>query len=231
VSAIAAARTVGDTRVRPPRISQSPNTARLVPRSREYDVGADREPESVIADNLYFDEHANDRKDHQYEREHKPKVHCAYLLALRRNAKNLAWSVATGNVRDLVASSKATSEIPGPRSMLSLSQSACVFAVVLEWKIVMLNWTMNAVFYPGRPTQAVVRCRLKGRLILAFLRALVGAFKAVKLSSCGTLFSASAYGIRQLMGEKHLQERSPAWRRAGTRVMDAVVAKEKFACS
>ncbi len=38
---------------------------------------------------MSLDEHANDRKDHQYEREHKPKVHCAYLLALR-NAKNLA---------------------------------------------------------------------------------------------------------------------------------------------
>jgi len=61
-----------------------------VPRSREYDVGGDREPEGVIADNLYLDEHANDRKDHQHERNHKPKVHCAFLLALRRNAKNLA---------------------------------------------------------------------------------------------------------------------------------------------
>jgi len=79
--------------------------------AREQDVGADREPEGVIADNLYLDEHANDRKDHQHERKHKPKVHCAYLLALRRNAKNLAWSIATVNVRDLVASSKATSEI------------------------------------------------------------------------------------------------------------------------
>src|SRR6266849_4147546 len=121
-----------------------------VPRSREYDVGGDREPEGVIADNLYLDEHANDRKDHQHERKHKPKVHCAYLLALRRNAKNLAWSVATGNVRDLVAGSKATSEICGPRSMLSHSQSACAFAcgVVLDWKIVMLDWTMNAVSTP-----------------------------------------------------------------------------------
>src|SRR6266849_8567606 len=99
-----------------------------VPRSREYDVGADREPEGVIADDLYLDEHADDREDHQHERKHKPKVHCAYLLALRRNAKNLAWSIAAGNVRDLVASSKATSEICGPRSMLSHSQSACAFA-------------------------------------------------------------------------------------------------------
>ncbi len=104
----------------------------LALRSREYDVGGDREPEGVIADNLYFDEHANDRKDHQHERKHKPEVHCAYLLALRRNAKNLAWSlawsIATVNVRDPVASSKATSEICGPRSMLSHSQFACAFA-------------------------------------------------------------------------------------------------------
>jgi hypothetical protein len=76
--------------------------------------------------------------------------------------------------------------------------------VVLEWKIVMLDWTMNAVCYPGRPTQAIVRSCLKGRPILAFLRALVGAFKAVKLSSRRTLVSAAVYG------EKHLRERSLA---------------------
>jgi hypothetical protein len=44
------------------------------------DVGADREPKGVIADNRYLDEHADDRKQHQYEREHKPKVHCTYSL-------------------------------------------------------------------------------------------------------------------------------------------------------
>jgi hypothetical protein len=58
--------------------------------AREQDVGADREPEGAIADNRYLDEHANDRKHHQYEREHKPKVHYTYLIALRRNAKNRA---------------------------------------------------------------------------------------------------------------------------------------------
>jgi hypothetical protein len=67
--------------------------------------------------------------------------------------------------------------------------------VVLDWKIVMLDWTMNAVFYPGRPTQAVVRCLLRGGLILAFLRALVGAFKAVKLSPHRTLVSTEVYGM------------------------------------
>jgi hypothetical protein len=64
--------------------SKSPVTA------REQDVGADREPEGVIADNRYLDEHAKDRKDHHYERHYKPHVHCTYLLALRRNAKNRA---------------------------------------------------------------------------------------------------------------------------------------------
>ena len=67
--------------------------------------------------------------------------------------------------------------------------------VVLEWKIVMLDWTMNAVFYPGRPTQAILRCLLRGRLILAFLRVLVGAFKAAKLSLRRTLVSAGVYGM------------------------------------
>jgi hypothetical protein len=64
-------------------------SALLEPCAGEHDVGADREPEGVIADKRYLDEHAKDRKDHQYQREHKPKVHCAYLLALRRNAKTL----------------------------------------------------------------------------------------------------------------------------------------------
>jgi hypothetical protein len=67
--------------------------------------------------------------------------------------------------------------------------------VVLERKIVTLDWTINAVCYPGRPTQPMVRRCLKGRPILAFLRALVGAFKAVKLSPRKTLVSAGVYGM------------------------------------
>jgi hypothetical protein len=67
--------------------------------------------------------------------------------------------------------------------------------VVLEWKIVMLDWTINAVCYPGGPTQAIVSRCLKGRPILAFLRALVGAFKAVTLSLRRTLVSAGGYGM------------------------------------
>ena len=83
----------------------------LDPRARQHDVGADREPEGVVADNRYFDEHANDRSDDQYERDHKPKVHCAYLLALRRNAQKLAYLIAIVTCEILVASSTATSEI------------------------------------------------------------------------------------------------------------------------
>ena len=58
--------------------------------AREHDVGADREPEGVIADKRYLDEHAKDRKDRQYERHYDRNVHCTYLLAQRRSAKNRA---------------------------------------------------------------------------------------------------------------------------------------------
>jgi hypothetical protein len=58
--------------------------------AREHDVGADREPEGVIADKRYLDEHAKDRKDRQYERHYNRNVHCTYLLAQRRTAKNRA---------------------------------------------------------------------------------------------------------------------------------------------
>jgi hypothetical protein len=58
--------------------------------AREHDVGADREPKRVSADKRYLDEHAKDRKDHQYERQYTRDVHCTYLLALRRGAKNRA---------------------------------------------------------------------------------------------------------------------------------------------
>jgi hypothetical protein len=35
------------------------------PRAREQEVGGDHEPEGVIADDRYLDEHARDRKDHR----------------------------------------------------------------------------------------------------------------------------------------------------------------------
>jgi len=54
--------------------------------AREHDVGTDREPEGVVADDRNLDEHAEDGNDHRQQREHKPEVHCAYLLALRRNS-------------------------------------------------------------------------------------------------------------------------------------------------
>jgi len=59
-------------------------------RSRKHDVGADREPEGVIAYDRYLDEHAKDRGDYHNERSNKAKVHCAYLLGLRQNAQDLA---------------------------------------------------------------------------------------------------------------------------------------------
>ena len=72
-------------------------------RARKHDVGTDREPEGVIADDRYLDENAEDREDDYNERSHKPKVHCAYLLG--SNAQNLALMITHGNVRDLAASS------------------------------------------------------------------------------------------------------------------------------
>jgi hypothetical protein len=51
--------------------------------AREQDVGADREPEGVIADKRYLNEHAKDRKDRHYERHYDRNVHRTYLLALQ----------------------------------------------------------------------------------------------------------------------------------------------------
>lgn len=52
-------------------------------RARKHDVGADSEPEGVVAHDRYLDEHAKDRQDHHDERSNKPKVHCTYLPRLR----------------------------------------------------------------------------------------------------------------------------------------------------
>lgn len=59
-------------------------------RARKHDVGADREPEGVIAYDRDLDEYAKDREDYHNERSNKAKVHCAYLLGLRQNAQDLA---------------------------------------------------------------------------------------------------------------------------------------------
>jgi len=60
----------------------------MLPRAGQHDIGADREPEGVVAHDWDFDEHAKHSNDHCQEREHKNEVHCAYLLALRRNVQN-----------------------------------------------------------------------------------------------------------------------------------------------
>jgi hypothetical protein len=98
--------------------------SRLHPGAREHDVGANREPERVIAHNRYIDEHADDGKDHQNERSHKPEIHCAYLLALRRNAQSLVELIATGNAGDPLASPTATSEMRGLTSIRP-TRNAC----------------------------------------------------------------------------------------------------------
>ena len=51
-------------------------------RARKHDVGADSEPEGIIAHDRYLDEHAENRENYHNERSNKPKVHCAYLLGL-----------------------------------------------------------------------------------------------------------------------------------------------------
>jgi len=48
-------------------------------RARKQHIGADREPERVIADDRYLDEHAKHRENYDNDRSHKPKVHSAYL--------------------------------------------------------------------------------------------------------------------------------------------------------
>jgi hypothetical protein len=48
-------------------------------RTCKQDVGADREPEGVVAHDRYLDEHAQDRENDHNERSDKTKIHCAYL--------------------------------------------------------------------------------------------------------------------------------------------------------
>ena len=72
-----------------------------------------------------------------------PKFTAHISLRCDETPKNLAQLIATGNERDIVASSKATSGIRGLTSKLLHSQYASALDVVLEW-------TMNAAFYRGR---------------------------------------------------------------------------------
>src|SRR6266704_6848245 len=85
--------------------------------------------------------------------------------------------------------------IRGLTSMLPNSQSACGLACGARAEDCDAGLDYERCLLPGRPTQPVVRCCLKGRPILAFLRALVGAFKAARLSPRGTLVSVGVYGI------------------------------------
>jgi hypothetical protein len=49
----------------------------LMSGSGEHDIGPDREPEGVVADNRDLDEHTDDRNDHENQRDHESKIHCA----------------------------------------------------------------------------------------------------------------------------------------------------------
>jgi len=72
-----------------------------VPRSREYDVGGDREPEGVIADNLYLDEHAMTARITSTSETTNPKFTAHFSLRCDETPKpGLDW-IVTGNVRDL----------------------------------------------------------------------------------------------------------------------------------
>ena len=61
------------------------------------DVGADREPKGVIADNRYLDEHADDRQATPVRARAQTQSSLHILLALRRNAKNRAAVPRTSN--------------------------------------------------------------------------------------------------------------------------------------
>jgi hypothetical protein len=51
-----------------------------MPRACKDDVGRDCEPEGVVADEGDLDEHADDRKDDEDQREHESEIHCASPL-------------------------------------------------------------------------------------------------------------------------------------------------------
>ena len=80
---------------------------RLALRAREDDIGADRKPERIVADNRNLDEHAQDSKDDRQQRQHKPEVHGAISPRCNEAAKTLLTR-SRGNVRvgDVLARSK-----------------------------------------------------------------------------------------------------------------------------
>jgi hypothetical protein len=79
-------------------------------RTCKQDVGADREPEGVVAHDRYLDEHAQDRENDHNERSDKTKIHCAYLRGYDETPKNLACMATHGNVRNPAAGSTRPSE-------------------------------------------------------------------------------------------------------------------------
>ncbi len=122
-----------------------------VPRSREYDVGGDREPEGVIADNLYLDEHANDRKDHQHERNHKsettnPKFTAHISLRCDETQKTLLGRLQPSTCEILSQAQRPRLRYVAREAYFLTRNSRAL--VVLERKIVTLDWTINAVCYP-----------------------------------------------------------------------------------
>ena len=58
----------------------------------ENDVSPDRKPESVVADKRNLNEYPDDRKDHQYERKHKSKVHYASPLRCVHHPRRITLS-------------------------------------------------------------------------------------------------------------------------------------------
>jgi hypothetical protein len=81
----------GAARQQPRRIS--PSDISIERGARENNVGANGEPERVVADDRYLDEHAEDRDDNHKERSDKAKVHSLYLLVQSKRSKTLSvWS-------------------------------------------------------------------------------------------------------------------------------------------
>jgi hypothetical protein len=79
--------------------------------------------------------------------------------------------------------------------MLPNSQSACGLACGARTEDCDAGLDYECCFLPRTSDSTHGAMVLRGRLILAFLRVLVGAFKAAKLSSPRTLVSAGGYGM------------------------------------
>jgi hypothetical protein len=109
-------------------------------RARKDDVSANGEPEGVVADDRYLDEHAEDRDDNHKERSHKTKVHCAYLPVRPKRSKNLAFVITHGNARDHLTRQCARC-CGKPNASWELSDLSLAMRV-LSLGIVVLEWTL-----------------------------------------------------------------------------------------